>query len=109
MVPEMLDRVAFLDIETTGLSPQYNHVTCASVYDGNEVCTFVWGQNFDEFADYINQFPAITTYNGVCFDIPFLERSLGIRFPQVYFDLRFLLKRLGLGGGLKRRGAQTRF
>lgn len=101
MVPEMLGRVAFLDIETTGLSPLHNHVTCASVYNGIDVRTFVWGENFDKFADYIAQFPAIATFNGTCFDVPFLEHSLHLHFPQVHFDLRFLLRRLGLSGGLK--------
>jgi hypothetical protein len=33
--------------------------------------------------------------------LPFLEHNLGLSFPHVHFDLRFLLKRIGFGGGLK--------
>ncbi|HMF34784.1 MAG TPA: ribonuclease H-like domain-containing protein [Candidatus Lokiarchaeia archaeon] len=101
MIPDLLGHIAFLDIETTGLSPYYNHVTCIGVYDGTKVHMFVWGQNLDEFPDFIAQFPAIATFNGACFDVPFLEHNLGLSLPHVHFDLRFLLKRLGLGGGLK--------
>ncbi|KKK78574.1 hypothetical protein LCGC14_2842200, partial [marine sediment metagenome] len=33
MIPNFLDRIAYLDIETTGLSPQYSHITTIAVYD----------------------------------------------------------------------------
>jgi len=31
------DRIAFVDIETTGLSPHYNHLTVVGIYDGKNV------------------------------------------------------------------------
>ena len=101
MIPDLLGHVAFLDIETTGLSPVYHHVTCIGVYDGVDVQSFVWGQNLGDFPNYITQFPAIATFNGSCFDLPFLQHTLGCVFPHVHFDTRFLLRRLGLRGGLK--------
>ena len=37
------DRIAFVDIETTGLSPHYNRLTVVGIYDGTNAKTFVRG------------------------------------------------------------------
>ncbi len=47
MIPNFIDRVAYLDIETTGLSPRYSHITTIAVYDGSKVHDFVRGDNLD--------------------------------------------------------------
>ncbi|MHA1987859.1 MAG: ribonuclease H-like domain-containing protein [Promethearchaeota archaeon] len=102
LIPNFIDQIAFLDIETTGLSPQYNHITTIAVYDGKKVHDFVRGDNLDEFPTFISKFPAITTFYGKVFDIPFIKQEMGINFDQIHFDICFLLKRLKITGGLKR-------
>jgi len=42
------------------------------------------------------------TYNGKCFDIPFIESEFeDFKFTQAHIDLRYFLYRLGYSGGLK--------
>ena len=101
MIPELLGKIAYLDIETTGLSWYRNYITTIAVYDGNNTYAFIRGKNLDDFPEFISKFPAIATYYGKCFDIPFIKNEMKMEFPQVHFDLCFLLRRLGLTGGLK--------
>ena len=44
------DRIAFVDIETTGLSPHYNRLTVVGIHDGTNVKTFVRGIDLDRTA-----------------------------------------------------------
>jgi len=101
MIPDLLGKIAFLDIETTGLYKSQDYITTIAIYDGNKVYTFIRGQNLKEFPKFLNKFPAIATYYGTNFDIPFIKHEMKIKVPQVHFDLCFLLRRLGLTGGLK--------
>jgi len=94
-------RVAFLDIETTGLG-NWADVTVVGVYDGVNMRTYVRGDNLDELEDDLARFALLVTYNGATFDLPFLRR----RFPaaewdHLHIDLRYPLHRLGYRGGLK--------
>jgi uncharacterized protein len=94
---------AYLDIETTGLSPYGGIVTVVTVHGGGATRTFVAGDNLEELPAYLRRFPLLVTFNGSRFDVPFLEAC----FPQfiappVHIDLRFVLYRLGHAGGLKR-------
>jgi len=102
MIPNFIDRIAYLDIETTGLSPHYSHITTIAVYDGTSIHNFVRGENLNEFPTFISKFPAITTFYGKSFDIPFIKQEMGIGFNQIHFDVCFLLKRLKIKGGLKK-------
>ncbi len=102
MIPNFIDRIAYLDIETTGLSPRYSHITTIAVYDGIKVHNFVRNDNLDEFSTFISEFPAITTFYGKAFDIPFIKQEMGIDFNQIHFDVCFLLRKLKIKGGLKR-------
>jgi len=96
------DAVAFLDIETTGLSSAQDRITTIALYDGKQVHTFVRGRNLEEFPRHIGRYKLLVTYNGRCFDVPFLERQFaGLRLDQPHIDLRHLLRWLGYGGGLK--------
>jgi uncharacterized protein len=101
--PAFRDRTAYLDIETTGLSPYAGIVTVVGVHGGGATRTFVAGDNLEELPAYLRRFGVLVTFNGSRFDVPFLEAS----FPQfvappVHIDLRFVLYRLGHAGGLKR-------
>jgi uncharacterized protein len=97
------ERTAFLDIETTGLSPYAGIVTVVAVHGGGATRTFLAGESLEELPAYLGRFPILVTFNGSRFDVPFLEAC----FPQfvpppIHIDLRFVLYRLGHAGGLKR-------
>jgi len=91
----------FLDIETTGLSPETSHVTTVCLHGPWGTRTYIAGANLEELAEDLERYRLIVSYNGARFDLPFLERSLGIRFHQIHFDLMPPLRRLGFRGGLK--------
>ena len=94
------DSIAYVDIETTGLD--FNStITTIALYDGKSVYHYVNGRNLEEFKRQIRQYQLIVTYNGKCFDVPFLERFFRIQLKQTHIDLRYLLKSLGYSGGLK--------
>ncbi|BBO90140.1 ribonuclease H-like domain-containing protein [Desulfosarcina ovata] len=98
---EFRDQAAYLDIETTGLEADCTISTIA-VYDGSAMTTYVNGQNLDDFADDIQRYKLLVTYNGKCFDVPVIERVLGCRLDHAHIDLRYVLAGLGFKGGLKR-------
>jgi uncharacterized protein YprB with RNaseH-like and TPR domain len=101
LFPRFRDTIAYLDIETTGLENWCNEITTIALYDGQRVHSYVNGQNLDDFVDDIQRFKIIVTYNGRCFDVPFIERYFRIKLDQVHIDLRYVLKSLGFSGGLK--------
>lgn len=101
LYPAFRQRVAYLDIETTGLASYQDHITTIALYDGQSVRHYVHGRNLDQFEHDIACFDLLVTYNGKCFDVPFIESSLGFCLPQAHLDLRYLLKNLGYAGGLK--------
>ncbi|ADI74901.1 conserved hypothetical protein [Methanohalobium evestigatum Z-7303] len=97
-----LDSVAYVDIETTGLSNTHDHITVVGVYNGNQTKTFVHGINLDDVADELNKYEFIVTYNGACFDLPFIRKEFPeLEFNQLHVDLIYPLKKLGYKGGLK--------
>ena len=102
LYPIFMDKTVFLDIETTGIKPSKAHVTVIGCYDGKEMKVFVHGRNEHEFLDYIKNYSIIVTFNGSCFDIPFLERYFATTIKCAQIDLRFVLKDLGYTGGLKK-------
>ncbi len=96
-------RACFLDIETTGLCRVRNKITTIGVYDGKESRVFVRHRDMGEFGREIRKYSTIITFNGRCFDMPFLrEKFPELRFNHFHIDLRFLLRELGYTGGLKR-------
>jgi len=101
LFPHFRNTIAYVDIETTGLENWCNEITTIALYDGQTVHTYVNGQNLDDFVRDIQRFKIIVTYNGRCFDMPFIEKHFSIRMNHVHIDLRFLLKSLGFSGGLK--------
>ena len=92
---------AYLDIESTGLGGPYDHVTTAALYDGREVFYYIYGDNLDLFARDLGKYKILITYNGTCFDLPFIRNYFRIGVDQVHIDLRYLLSSLGYRGGLK--------
>lgn len=101
LFPEFRDCTAYLDIETTGLGGQWDHITTASLYDGRTVNYYVHSKNLVALPDDLLKFKLLVTYNGSCFDLPFISSYFGIHLDHVHIDLRFLLRSLGYRGGLK--------
>ncbi len=98
---EFRDSVAYLDIETTGSAGGDDVITTIAMYDGSSVSWFIQGDNLEKFKRAASDFKLLVTYNGRCFDIPFLRKSLHMRLDQAHIDLRFVLAKLGFRGGLK--------
>jgi hypothetical protein len=95
------DCAAYLDIETTGLGGPYDHITTIALYDGLHLFHYVYGDNLDCFARDLQKYKILITYNGTCFDLPFIRNYFGIAVDQIHIDLRYLLRSLGYQGGLK--------
>ena len=91
----------FLDIETSGLNPPDDYITVITLFDGTKIKTYIHGINMFDFIEDIFHYQIIITFNGKCFDLPFIERYFGIHLPHIHFDLRFMLKSMGFSGGLK--------
>lgn len=101
LFPDFRHATVYLDIETTGLDRDRDRITTIVLYDGQSIHTYVRGQNLDEFLSDIQRYKVIVTYNGKCFDIPFIERYFNTRLYQAQIDLRYILSSLGYQGGLK--------
>ena len=101
LFPEFSHSVAYFDIETTGLRPDLSDITTIALYDGEDVRYFVHGRNLDDFVEDIMSYKLLVTYNGKCFDVPFIENYFGIEIDAAHIDLRYVLRSLGYTGGLK--------
>jgi hypothetical protein len=96
--------VAFLDIETTGISLN-SPVTVVGIYDGSRMHHLVRGQNLnrENLCAMLSSVQSIVTFNGAGFDLPIIENQFPGSVPRVpHVDLRYPMKRLGYVGGLKR-------
>src|SRR5208337_676287 len=101
MFPDFRSSCSFVDIETTGLSHYADQITTIVLYDGRSIRHYVNGENLDDFPEDIQQFRLLVTYNGKCFDLPFIENFFGIKLHQAHIDLRHVLRALGIAGGQK--------
>lgn len=98
----LFNNICFLDIETTGLSRHRNKITTIGTYDGESSHVFIRGKDMDDFPEFIDKYSTIITFNGKCFDVPFiLTKFPQLKLNQFHIDLRFLLAELGYSGGLK--------
>jgi len=96
-------KVAYVDIETTGLAPATDYMTVVGVYDGEKVHSYVHGINLEDFTRDIGKYDMVVTFNGSMFDLPFIRKSYpGISLPSLHVDLRFVLASLDVRGGLKK-------
>jgi uncharacterized protein YprB with RNaseH-like and TPR domain len=98
--PEFRHSVAYLDIETTGLN-YGDSITTIALYDGQSIFHYVQGDNLQDFVRDINRYSLIVSYNGKCFDVPFIERFFNIKLNHAHIDLMYILRNLGYKGGLK--------
>ena len=94
-------QAAYLDIETSGLGEDAE-ISVITLYDGLAARRYVNGDNLDDFVDDVACYAVLISYGGRRFDVPFLQRALGIRLPQAQIDLCPVLHSLGYRGGLKK-------
>ena len=99
---------AFLDIETTGLSPLYSDITVIGVYlvgNGTERMVQLVGEEVtaENLHEVLQNVHTIYTYNGSRFDLPFIREWLGVDVKETYnhCDLIYDCWRNNLYGGLK--------
>lgn len=96
----------FLDIETNGLpAGAGGHPTVVGISGPRGCEQFVRGRDLDAgtVMGALEHAGILITFFGSAFDIPFLERTLpGFYLSIPHFDLCFGLRRLGMGGGLKK-------
>ncbi len=99
---------AYLDIETTGLSPADGIVTVVGIYlyseSGQEVVQ-PYGRDITAggLAEALSGVTTLYTYNGSRFDLPFINACLGIDLERMFphRDLMYDCWRHNLRGGLK--------
>lgn len=99
---------AYLDIETTGLSPKYCEITVVGIHLANEHETrFVQlvGENItaSRILQALEPVSTIYTYNGSGFDLPFINSRLGINLAKLFdhCDLMYHCWKSNLYGGFK--------
>ncbi len=99
---------AYLDIETTGLSPEYSEITVVGIYltDGpnSQFVQLVGSQiSGDAILQSLTRVKEIYTYNGSRFDLPFIHARHGVNLENHFdhCDLMYHCWRNKLFGGLK--------
>lgn len=96
------DRTCFLDVETTGLSKYYDDITLIGIHGHAGTKIFMKGKNLGKFRQELKKYSMIVTFNGRCFDIPFIKHKFpDVNINQYHADLRYLMADLGFRGGLK--------
>ena len=99
---------AFIDIETTGLSPWNSEITVIGFY----ICSGMESRSVQlvgrditrtEVLATLEGVDTIYTYNGARFDLPFIYQHLGINLAEMFdhCDLMFQCWKNNLYGGMK--------
>ena len=102
LLPDFQDETAFLDIETTGLGGEA-YITMCGILDASGFKAYIRGDNLDELVSDLDQYKIVVTFNGISFDVPWIRRELGPTLENAaHVDLRYVLKNVGLSGGLKK-------
>jgi uncharacterized protein YprB with RNaseH-like and TPR domain len=103
------DIEAYLDIETTGLYPDYHEITVVGIYltDGvKEQVLQLIGEKIsgDAILEALHGASALYTYNGSRFDLPFIFARHGVNLVSCFkhYDLMYSCWKNRLFGGLKK-------
>ncbi|NOJ94474.1 hypothetical protein D7W82_07905 [Corallococcus sp. CA049B] len=102
LFPEFQDDAVYFDIETDGSKTQVP--TVVSLFDAEGLHVYIQGRNMEALPEGLAKRRLWVTFNGSCFDVPVLKEYFGAKnfpVPEAHIDLRFVTRRLGMGGGLK--------
>ena len=99
---------AYLDIETTGLSPRHCQITVVGVHlcrgNNNRFVQLV-GEDIsaESLLEVLQGVEVLYTYNGSRFDLPFIRSRLGVNLAEIFehCDLMYDCWRNNLRGGFK--------
>ncbi len=99
LYPAFVEQTAFFDIE----ADNDNVPTVVGVMDHEGLASFRRDRTLKQVPERLARSPIWVTFNGAVFDVPALEQFFGGDFPKpmVHLDLRFLVRRTHLKGGLK--------
>ena len=101
------EHCVFLDIESTGLSTYYDKVTLVGWSVGYKYKVLIDPCDVKSLENDLYDNQLIVTFNGSLFDLPFLAKSFGADWTDLFhIDLRYLAKRVGLTGGQKKIEAE---
>lgn len=99
---------AYLDIETTGLSPLDSKLTVVGIYRENSIDSGVTQLVGDEISSSgllraMENVARLYTYNGSRFDLPFIKAKLDVDLTECcpHEDLMYACWKRNLKGGLK--------
>jgi uncharacterized protein YprB with RNaseH-like and TPR domain len=99
---------AYLDIETTGLSPSSGELTVIGLYrddhSGNGLIQLVGDEiTSSRLSEIVRDIKQLYTYNGARFDLPFIREKLGVDLNECcrHNDLMYACWERNLYGGLK--------
>jgi uncharacterized protein YprB with RNaseH-like and TPR domain len=97
-----ISNIQYMDIETTGLSPEYNHVTLIGLHSPDATSVYIDNHNHKRACNDIDACKYLVTFNGNRFDIPFVHKHYGLKQEFKSIDLMYLFWQLGYKGGLKK-------
>jgi uncharacterized protein YprB with RNaseH-like and TPR domain len=103
-LPEFRKSIAFLDIETTGISLR-SPITVVGIFDGSRMHSLVRGRDltWSNLKAVLGSVGMLVTFNGSSFDLPMIESQFPGTVPHIlHVDLKHSLRRIGLTGGLKK-------
>lgn len=102
LISACLDDALYLDIETTGLSPHFGYVTVVGALCRGTFHQWVWPEPLDELWMMVREAPAVISFNGRRFDLPFLQHHFPqCPEPRAHIDLLPLARKAGIRGGQK--------
>jgi len=98
---EFGDDAAYLDIETGDDVVGFAGISAIGILDRHG--PHLWlADDLESFPERAQQWSMLVTFNGLSFDVPILRQAFpDWQPPTCHVDLRHVLQRLGLGGGLK--------
>lgn len=93
---------AYLDIETCDDVKGFAGISAIGWLDRRGLRLVLAGRDLERFPELARGWSMLVSFNGLSFDVPILRRAFpDWQPPSAHVDLRHLLARLGVCGGLK--------